>query len=81
MLASTRLGSRYQSNDGVPCLPASRTDCLTRKTGCPDIEAAMLALSKFASTVVEDEEPRTRWIAEVEINLMTKVFAVPKRRR
>ena len=53
-----------------------------QKYGMPDfmshLEAAMLALSKFASTVVEDVKTRTRWIAEVEINLMTKVFAVPK---
>ena len=41
------------------------------------LEAAMLALSKFASTVVEDLKTKTRWIAEVEINPMTKVFAAP----
>ena len=38
----------------------------------------MLALSKFASTVVEELKTRTRWIAEVEISLISKVFAVPK---
>ena len=43
-----------------------------------DMEAAMLALSKFVSTVVEDLKSKTKWIAEVEINLMSKVFAVPK---
>ena len=43
-----------------------------------DLEAAMLALSKFVSTVVEDLKSKTKWIAEVEINLMSKVFAVPK---
>ena len=52
------------------------------KYGMPDfmsdLEAAMLALSKFASTVVEDLKARTRWIAEVEISLISKVFAVPK---
>ena len=52
------------------------------KYGMPDfmsqLEAAMLALSKFASTVVEDLKARTRRIAEVEINLMSKVIAVPK---
>ena len=52
------------------------------KYGMPDfmshLEAAMLALSKFASTVLEDLKTKTKWIAEVEINLMTKVLAVPK---
>ena len=52
------------------------------KYGMPDfisdLEAAMLSLSKFASTVVEDLKTRTRLNAEVEINLMAKVFAVPK---
>ena len=43
-----------------------------------DLEAAMLALSKFVSTVVEDPKCKTKWAAEVEINLMSKVFAVPK---
>ena len=43
-----------------------------------EIEAAMLDLSKFVSTVVEDLKSKTKFIAEVEINLMTKVFAVQK---
>ena len=43
-----------------------------------DLEAAMLDLSKFVSTVVEDLKSKTKWIAEVEINLMSKFFAVPK---
>ena len=43
-----------------------------------DLEAVMLVLSKFVSTVVEDLKSKTKWIAEVEINLMSKVFAVPK---
>ena len=43
-----------------------------------DLEAAMLALSKFASTVVEELKARTRWIAEVETSLISKVFPVPK---
>ena len=42
------------------------------------VEAAMLALSKFASTVVEDLKSKSKWIAEVETSLMTKIFAVPK---
>ena len=42
-----------------------------------DLEAAMLALSKFVSTVVEDLKSKTKWIAEVEINLMSNIFAVP----
>ena len=43
-----------------------------------DLEAAMLALSKFVSTVVEDLKFKTKWIAEVEINLMSKVVAIPR---
>lgn len=43
-----------------------------------DVEAAMLVLSKLASTVVEEQKSRTKWIAEVDINLIAKVFAVPK---
>ena len=45
-----------------------------------DIEGAMLFLSKCASTVVETEDlkTKTKWIGEVDIGLMTKIFAVPK---
>ena len=43
-----------------------------------DLEAAMLALSKFVSTVVEDLKSKTKWAAEVEIKLMSDVFAVPR---
>jgi hypothetical protein len=45
------------------------------------LELAMAALSKLASTVVEEKhlKSRTKWIAEVEINLISKVFAVPKK--
>ena len=43
------------------------------------LELAMADLSKLASTVVEKDQlkSRTKWIAEVEINLMSKIFAVP----
>ena len=45
------------------------------------VELAMAALSKLTSTVVEikDLKSRTKWIAEVEINLMCKIFAWPKK--
>ena len=44
------------------------------------LELAMTDLSKLVSTVVEDDlKSRTKWIAEVEINLMSKVFTVPKK--
>ena len=43
-----------------------------------DLEAAMLALSKFVSTVVEDLKSKTKLIAEVEINLVSKIVAVPR---
>ena len=48
------------------------------------VELAMVELSKLASTVVEEKErtkfrTRTRWIAEVEIGIMSKIFGVPKR--
>ena len=33
-----------------------------------DAEDAMLALSKFVSTVVEVHKDRTKWIASVDIN-------------
>ena len=42
------------------------------------LEEAMLELSKIASTVVEDLKSKTKWIAEVEINLVSKIVAVPK---
>ena len=43
------------------------------------LELAMTALSNLASTVVEKKtlKPRTKWIAELEINLMSKIFAGP----
>jgi len=46
------------------------------------VELAMVILSKLASTVVEGQDnlkTKTKWIAEVEANLMSKIFAVPKR--
>ena len=45
------------------------------------LELAMAALTKLASTVVEknDLKARTKWIAELEINLMSKIFAIPKK--
>ena len=42
------------------------------------LEASLLQLTKIASTVVEDGRSKVKWIAEVEIGVMTKVFAVPK---
>ena len=45
-------------------------------------ELAMVALSKLASTVVEGKEhlkSKTKWLAEVEINLMSKISALPKK--
>ena len=41
-----------------------------------ELEAAMLDLSKFVSTVVEDLKSKAKWIAE--INIMSKVSAFPK---
>ena len=45
------------------------------------LELAMAALSNLASTVVEKTnlKSRTKWIAELEINLMSKIFAVPRK--
>ena len=46
------------------------------------VETAMVGLSKLVSTVVEETvnlKARTRWIAEVEINLVTEIFVVPKK--
>ena len=48
------------------------------------VELVMVNLGKFASTVVAGEEivkSKTKWIAEVELNLMSKRFAVPKREK
>ena len=42
------------------------------------VESAMLLLSKFASAVVEDLKAKTKWIAELEITLVSKIAAVPK---
>ena len=39
---------------------------------------AVGVLSKTASTVVEELKAKTKWIAEVEINIMAKIFAIPK---
>ena len=46
------------------------------------VETAMVGLSKLASTVVEGTvnlKARTKRIAEVEINLVTEIFVVPKK--
>ena len=42
------------------------------------LEAAMSNLHTLASTVVEDIDLRTRWVAEADIGLMSKVFSVNK---
>ena len=49
-----------------------------------EIEMAMFVLCKIASTVVENAcggqglKPKTKWIAEVEINIISKILALPK---
>ena len=43
-----------------------------------DVEAALLVLSKFVSTVVEEPKEKTKWSASVDISIMAKIFAVPK---
>ena len=48
-----------------------------------EVELAMTSLNKWVSTVVEtlgekkDLKAKTKWIAEVEINIMSKIFAGP----
>ena len=48
------------------------------------IELAMAALSEIASTVVDEsvgedyERRRSRWVAEVEIGIVGRIFQVPK---
>jgi len=46
-----------------------------------DIEGAFCYLGKVASTVVEKTDPKKRikWTSEVEICIVTKIFAVPKK--
>ena len=41
------------------------------------VELAMRDLHTLASTVVEEKNLKTRWLAELDIVLMTKIFAVP----
>ena len=69
-------------------LPPNITHRLGRdsKVGMHDflvtVETAMVGLSKLASTVVEGTvnlKARTKWIAEVEINLVTEIFVVPRK--
>ena len=43
-----------------------------------EIEEAMRSLSNCAPMVMENAQRRTCWIAEVDIGIMLKVFAVPK---
>ena len=43
-----------------------------------DLEAAMKNLNLLASTVVDDRDLRIKWVAEVDIGLMSKVFSVSK---
>ena len=43
-----------------------------------DVEAALLVLSKFVSTVVEEPKEKTKWSASVDISIMAKIFGVPK---
>ena len=69
----------------VPVAPSiSHRLCADSKYGMYEfmlsLELAMTALSNLASTVVEktDLKSRTKWIAEVEINLMSKIFVVPR---
>ena len=42
------------------------------------LEAAMSNLHTLASTVVEDIDLKTRWVAEADIGLMSKIFSVRK---
>ena len=46
-----------------------------------DIEDAFSQLGRLASTVVEksEQKKKVKWISEVEINTLVKVFAVPKK--
>ena len=46
-----------------------------------EIEEAFGFLAKAVSTVVEarDQKSKTKWVSEVEIDIMTKLFAVPKK--
>ena len=43
-----------------------------------DLEAAMKNLNLLALTLVDDRDLRIKWVAEVDIGLMSKVFSVPK---
>ena len=43
-----------------------------------DVEAALLVLSKFVSTVVEEPKEKTKWSASVDISIMAKIFGVAK---
>ena len=43
-----------------------------------ELESAMSNLNRLASTVVEDIDLKTRWVAEADIGLMSKVFSVNK---
>ena len=43
-----------------------------------DVEAVLLVLSKFVSTVVEEPKEKTKWSASVDISIMAKIFGVPK---
>ena len=38
----------------------------------------MRDLNTLASTVLEEKSLKTRWVAEVEIDLMSKFFSVPR---
>ncbi len=86
--ASLKWSWKQTPNKGWCQLPPSISHRLSAdsKLGMYDfmmsVELAMVNMSKLASTVVEGKQhlkSKTKWIAEVEINLMSKIFAVPKR--
>ena len=43
-----------------------------------EMEAGLLALNKFVSTVVEEPKEKTKLSASVDISIIAKIFAVPK---
>ena len=75
---------KQNTSKGWCQVPPSISHILSRdsKFGMYDfifqVEMAMGFLSKTASTVVEELKAKTKWIAEVEINIMAKIFAVSK---
>ena len=87
-LPSNGLGGKIHTEVGAQCHRTSGFVFKPNKYNMADLmmslELAMAALSEINSTVVDEsvgedyERRRSRWVAEVEIGIVGRIFQVPK---